>query len=229
MTNIVILSGAGMSAESGIKTFRDANGLWENHDIMTVASIEGWQRNPELVTEFYNQRRAQLAEVEPNAGHHALKHLETKFNTIVITQNVDDLHERAGSKMILHLHGELTKMRSTQFRDDVYEVGYEQKPYGTLCPKGSLLRPHIVWFGEEVPMMDEAIKLTKEADIFIIVGTSLEVYPAAGLVNYTRSDCKKFLIDPNRHEDLKLPGLRVISSTAAKALPELVNQLLSEQ
>ena len=218
-----------MSAESGIKTFRDANGLWENHDIMTVASIEGWHKNPELVTEFYNQRRAQLAEVEPNAGHIALKHLETQFNTIIITQNVDDLHERAGSKMVLHLHGELTKMRSIKFAADVYEVGYEQKPYGALCPKGSILRPHIVWFGEEVPKMDEAIKLTQEADIFIIVGTSLEVYPAAGLVNYTRSDCKKFLIDPNRHSELKMPGLRVISDTAAKALPVLVNQLLAEQ
>lgn len=229
MPTVVVLSGAGMSAESGIKTFRDSNGLWENHDIMTVASIEGWYKNPELVTEFYNQRRAQLAEVEPNAGHIALKHLESAYRTVIITQNVDDLHERAGSKHIVHLHGELTKMRSTQYQSDVYEVGYEKKPYGTLCPKGTLLRPHIVWFGEAVPMMDEAIKLTQEADIFIIVGTSLEVYPAAGLVDYTRSDCKKFLIDPNRHSELKMPGLRVISDTAAKALPALVNQLLAEQ
>jgi NAD-dependent deacetylase len=229
MPTVVVLSGAGMSAESGIKTFRDSNGLWENHDIMTVASIEGWYKNPELVTEFYNQRRAQLAEVEPNAGHIALKHLESAYRTVIITQNVDDLHERAGSKHIVHLHGELTKMRSTQYQSDVYEVGYDEKPYGTLCPKGTLLRPHIVWFGEAVPMMEEAIKLTQEADIFIIVGTSLEVYPAAGLVDYTRSDCRKFLIDPSRHSELKMPGLRVISDTAAKALPALVNQLLAEQ
>jgi len=229
MPTVVILSGAGMSAESGIKTFRDSNGLWENHDIMSVASIEGWHKNPELVSEFYNQRRVQLAEVEPNAGHIALKHLEASFRTIIITQNVDDLHERAGSKLVLHLHGELTKMRSTEYDSDVYEVGYERLPFGTICPKGTLLRPHIVWFGEAVPMMDEAIKLTREADIFIIVGTSLEVYPAAGLIDFTRPDCRKFLIDPNRHSELKMPGLRVIKDTAAKALPALVNQLISEQ
>ncbi len=226
MQTVVVLSGAGMSAESGIKTFRDADGLWEGHDVMSVASPEGWRKDPKLVTEFYNQRRVQLASVYPNAGHIALKHLEEKFNTIIITQNVDDLHERAGSKMILHLHGELTKMRSTVYESDVYEVGYDAKPYGTKCPKGTLLRPHIVWFGEAVPMIEKAVEIVSEADYLIVVGTSLEVYPAAGLIHYTKATCQTFLIDPNRHTDMKMPRLRVIQSTAAKALPQLVNELL---
>ena len=217
-----------MSAESGIRTFRDSGGLWEEYDIMTVASIEGWRQNPQLVTEFYNQRRSQLATVEPNAGHHALKHLESAYDTIIITQNVDNLHERAGSKMVLHLHGELTKMRSSVFEQDVYEVGYEIQEHGKLCPRGTMLRPHIVWFGEEVPMMNKAIDLVKKADIFIVVGTSLEVYPAASLIDYTPAGCRKYLIDPNLNDSIKLQGLRQIKSTAAKALPALVNQLLSE-
>jgi NAD-dependent deacetylase len=195
---------------------------------MTVASIDGWRQNPELVTQFYNQRRAQLATAEPNAGHHALKHLESAYETIIITQNVDNLHERAGSKMVLHLHGELTKMRSSVFEQDVYEVGYEVQEHGKLCPRGTLLRPHIVWFGEEVPMMNKAIELVKKADIFIVVGTSLEVYPAAGLIHYAPAGSRKYLIDPNLNDALKLQGLRVIQSTAAKALPVLVNKLLSE-
>lgn len=228
MPLVVILSGAGMSAESGISTFRDAGGLWENYDIMTVASIDGWRQNPQLVTEFYNQRRSQLANVEPNAGHHALKHLESAYETIIITQNVDNLHERAGSKMVMHLHGELTKMRSAVFEQDVYEVGYEIQEYGKLCPRGTLLRPHIVWFGEEVPMMNKAIELVMKADIFIIVGTSLEVYPAASLIHYAPATSRKYLIDPNRHDQLKTEGLQIIQNTAAKALPALVNQLLSE-
>lgn len=228
MKNLVVLSGAGMSAESGIKTFRDADGLWEGHDVMSVASPEGWRKNPELVSDFYNQRRAQLATVEPNDGHKALKRLESKFNTIIVTQNVDDLHERAGSSRILHLHGELVKMRSVQYSDDVYEVGYRQMPYGSQCPKGTLLRPHIVWFGEAVPMIEPAIDCVSEADILIIVGTSLEVYPAAGLMHYAPVDCDIYLIDPNRHDDLGGGRIKLIKNTAAKALPELAEKLLKE-
>ncbi|MCC6818011.1 MAG: NAD-dependent deacylase [Bacteroidia bacterium] len=226
MKTVVVLSGAGMSAESGLKTFRDAGGLWEGHDVIAVASPEAWIKNPKLVTEFYNQRRTQLAEVEPNAGHIALKHLEDKYETIIITQNVDDLHERAGSKMVMHLHGELTKMRSVQYEEDVYEVGYQSIPYGSKCRKGTLLRPNIVWFGEPVPMIELAIEYVEKADILVIVGTSLEVYPAAGLLHYAPIHCEVYLIDPNRHNEEIKKGIRIIRNTAAKALPELVNKLL---
>lgn len=225
-TKITILTGAGMSAESGINTFRDSGGLWEGHDIMEVASPEGWMKNPVLVTDFYNKRRAQLAEVYPNAGHEALKELEKHFETIIVTQNVDDLHERAGSKNILHLHGELTKMRGTTYEEKVYEVGYKTIQYGSLCPDGSLLRPHIVWFGEAVPAIEQAIDIVASSDILIIVGTSFEVYPAAGLLHYFPKDKQIYLIDPNRHEELSMKNLSVIKSTAAKALPGLVNKLL---
>jgi len=224
---VVVLSGAGMSAESGIKTFRDANGLWEGHDVMSVASPEGWQRDPQLVTDFYNQRRLQLGKVQPNAGHEALSMLESAVPTVIITQNVDDLHERAGSRNIIHLHGELTKMRSSVYEKDVYELGYRKANYGDLCPKGTLLRPHIVWFGEPVPMMDAAIAQVASADVLIVVGTSLEVYPAAGLLNYLPLDKPIYVIDPNRHDDLRLSGLTLIKSTAAKALPALVNRILN--
>jgi NAD-dependent deacetylase len=225
---LVVLSGAGMSAESGIRTFRDAGGLWEGHDIMEVASPEGWKKNPELVTEFYNRRRMQLAEVEPNAGHQALKELEEKYDTFIITQNVDDLHERAGSRQILHLHGELTKMRSSVYENEIYEVAYQSMKYGAKCPKGTLLRPHIVWFGEAVPAIDTAIEIVQKADIMIVVGTSLEVYPAAGLLQFLHPDKTIWLIDPNRHEEFHQKNVRLIKDTAAKALPALVNKLLSD-
>ncbi len=223
--NVVVLSGAGMSAESGIKTFRDAGGLWEGHNVMDVASPEGWARNPELVTEFYNQRRVQLGEVQPNAGHLALKDLEENFHTVIITQNVDDLHERAGSSNIIHLHGELIKVRSTEFEHDIFELGYQSMAYGDKCPKGTILRPHIVWFGEEVPLIETAIKLVEKADILIIVGTSLEVYPAAGLLYHAPRHCRIYLVDPNRHEDISIRNLELIRDTAARALPELVRKL----
>lgn len=226
MKKIVVLTGAGMSAESGISTFRDAGGLWEGHDIMEVASPEGWRKNPELVTEFYNKRRLQLAEVEPNAGHKALKLLEDQHAVVIITQNVDDLHERAGSTNILHLHGELTKMRSTKFENDIYEVGYKAMPYGAICNHGSLLRPHIVWFGEAVPMIDRAVEVVMEANVLIIVGTSLEVYPAAGLIHYAPSDCPIYLIDPNRHQNLNHARVELIQDTAANALPKLIRNWL---
>ncbi len=226
--NIVVLSGAGMSAESGIKTFRDAGGLWEGHNVMDVASPEGWNRNPELVTEFYNQRRKQLAEVEPNAGHLALKRLEEKHHTVIITQNVDDLHERAGSTHIMHLHGELVKLRSCVYEEDVYHVGYTGMTYGDKCPKNTMLRPHIVWFGEAVPLIETAAEIVEQADVLIIVGTSLEVYPAAGLLYHAKPECRIYLVDPNRHEELHMKNLELLRDTAAKALPVLVDKLLSE-
>ncbi len=226
MKKITVLSGAGMSAESGISTFRDAGGLWEGHDIMEVASPQGWRKNPELVTDFYNKRRLQLAEVTPNAGHLALKELEEKCHVQIITQNVDDLHERAGSSNILHLHGELIKMRSTVYENDVYKIGYNAVPYGELCPKGTILRPHIVWFGEAVPAIEEAVEMVSQADFLIIVGTSLEVYPAAGLMHYAPANCITYLIDPNRHEQLNNARIQLIRNTAAKALPSLVKELI---
>eukprot|EP01035_Chromulina_nebulosa_P039476 gene39476-53374_t len=185
-----------MSAESGIKTFRDSDGLWENHDVMEVASIDGWRKNPQLVMEFYNQRRKQLFEVEPNAGHIGLAELEKDFDVHIITQNVDDLHERAGSINIIHLHGELKKVRSIKNEGLVYTLdGWELK-MGDTAEDGAQLRPHIVWFGEEVPMMENAAVITYDAEILVVIGTSLQVYPAAGLLHYAPAHIPKFLIDP---------------------------------
>lgn len=196
MKKLVVLTGAGMSAESGIATFRDSNGLWEGHDVMKVASPQGFKENPALVLQFYNDRRRQLLQCKPNIGHHILAQLETTFNVQIITQNVDDLHERAGSKNVLHLHGELLKARSTgpnqksmHWTKDISQAD--------KCPEGFALRPDIVWFGELVPAMDEAIKYCQNADVFVVVGTSLVVYPAAGLVNYVKHNISKYIIDPN--------------------------------
>ncbi len=194
---IVILSGAGISAESGIKTFRDADGLWEGHDVMQVASPQGWHADQELVLEFYNQRRKQALKAKPNKGHLIIADLEKDFDVVVITQNVDNLHEKAGSSHVIHLHGELFKSQSTQDSNLVYDVkGWELKS-GDFCQLGSQLRPSIVWFGEPVPLMDIAIEETLSADIFIVVGTSLQVYPAAGLLEYVDNDKPKFIVDPN--------------------------------
>ncbi|RLZ07317.1 SIR2 family NAD-dependent protein deacylase [Faecalibacter macacae] len=196
MKKIVVLTGAGISAESGISTFRDANGLWENHDIMEVASIEGWNANPQLVLDFYNVRRAQLKSVKPNSAHYFLANLDSNHDVTIITQNVDDLHERGGSSKIIHLHGELNKVRSVR-NDEVTFDCTENIFLGDLAKDGGQLRPHIVWFGEMVPMMDAAIEETLQADIFIIIGTSLQVYPAASLLDYTKTDAKVICIDPN--------------------------------
>lgn len=197
MKKLVVFTGAGISAESGIRTFRDMGGLWEEYDIMEVASYEGWQNNMELVLKFYNDRRKQLIECRPNEGHTGLVELEKHFNVHIITQNVDDLHERAGSKNILHLHGNLNKSRSTVHEDLVYDVdGWEIK-VGDVCEKGYQLRPHIVWFGEPVPAMMPAIKITSQADIFVVIGTSLNVYPAASLLGYVPAKTPIYLIDPN--------------------------------
>jgi NAD-dependent deacetylase len=197
---LVVLSGAGISQESGLKTFRDMDGLWENYAVEDVASIDGWYRNPELVLDFYNQRRKQLYEAKPNAGHYGIADLEKWFDVSVITQNVDDLHERAGSSKVLHLHGELRKVRSSIDSSLIYTLdGWELK-IGDKCEKGSQLRPHIVWFGEAVPAIYEAIPIVENADIVVVIGTSLAVYPAAGLVHYAKPGAPVFVVDPNRPE-----------------------------
>jgi NAD-dependent deacetylase len=197
---LVVLSGAGISQESGLKTFRDMGGLWENYAVDDVASIDGWYRNPELVMDFYNQRRKQLFEAEPNPGHFGIAELEKWFDVNVVTQNVDDLHERAGSSKVLHLHGELRKVRSTIDSGLIYTLdGWELK-MGDKCEKGSQLRPHIVWFGEAVPAIYNAIPVVENADIIVVIGTSMLVYPAAGLVHYARPEAPVFVVDPNRPE-----------------------------
>ena len=193
---LVVLSGAGISAESGVKTFRDSNGLWENHRIEDVASFEGFQKNPQMVLDFYNARRKQLREVKPNNAHLILAEFEAFFDVEIITQNVDDLHERAGSTKITHLHGELLKVRPIDSETEILQWK-EDLNVGDCNAKGIQLRPHIVWFGEMVPEMEKAIKLTAEAGIFLIIGTSMQVYPAAGLINYVPPSCEVFVIDPN--------------------------------
>ncbi len=223
--HIVVLSGAGVSAESGISTFRDSGGLWEQYRIEDVATYDAWLKNRKLVLDFYNQRRKQLYEVEPNAGHRELVRLEEKYDVQIITQNVDDLHERAGSSNVLHLHGELKKARSTSNPDFITEIeGWELKE-GMLCPEGSQLRPHIVWFGEAVPMIDPAAELCTQADYFIVVGTSLNVYPAAGLVHYVPSNSPKYIVDP--HEvDARVPNTIYIKELASVGLKRIVDELM---
>jgi len=197
MKKLVVLTGSGISAESGLKTFRESGGLWEDHDVMQVASFDGWLADKELVLRFYNERRAQLKDAKPNTGHIGLVELEEFFEVFIITQNVDNLHERAGSRNVLHLHGELTKARSTGDENLVYDIGYNSITPGDTCEKGFQLRPHIVWFGEAVPAIEEAVRIASEADIFAVIGTSLVVYPAAGLIDYVPGDKLIFLIDPN--------------------------------
>jgi len=194
---LVVLSGAGISAESGIKTFRDSGGLWEGHDVKEVATPEAWRKNSELVQKFYNERRKQANECLPNKAHTILAELEEHFEIKIITQNVDDLHERAGSTNVTHLHGQLTKAQSSIDPSLVYDLEHWEIKMGDLCEKGSQLRPHIVWFGEPVPMIEKAIEITEKADYFLVIGTSLQVYPAAGLLDFTASNCKIYLIDPN--------------------------------
>jgi NAD-dependent deacetylase len=221
---IVILTGAGISQESGIQTFRDADGLWEGHDVMEVASPEGWQKNKELVLNFYNQRRAQLNTVVPNAAHIALAELEKKYEVCIITQNVDDLHERGGSTRIVHLHGELKKVRSTVDSTLVYDCDKDIN-LGDKCEKGSQLRPHIVWFGEAVPLIEVSADISGIADIFIIVGTSMQVYPAAGLVNYVGEKVPKYFIDP-KPATVNVPNLEVIEQKASVGVRMLVDKLM---
>ncbi|MCJ7448925.1 MAG: NAD-dependent deacylase [Bacteroidales bacterium] len=227
MQKLVILTGAGMSSESGIKTFRESGGLWEEYDVNEVATPMAWWKNRELVLRFYNERRTQLAGSEPNEGHKGIASLEKYFDVHVITQNIDNLHERAGSTKILHLHGELTKARSTADPSLIYDIGYKEIKNGDLCEKGSQLRPHIVWFGEAVPMMDEAVRITSDADIFVVVGSSLNVYPAAGLIGYAPEKASLWLIDPN---DVYVPLYRkieIIKEKASAGVAILTSRLLN--
>ena len=226
--HLVILTGAGVSAESGFATFRDTGGLWEQYDVNDVASIEGWYRNRKLVLEFYNQRRAQLKDANPNAAHVAMAELEKDYRVDVITQNVDNLHERAGSTRVLHLHGELTKVRPengvydrTESEAEVIDVGYRPVILGDLAPNGSQLRPHIVFFGEAVPNIGKAIDLVEQADILLIVGSSLQVYPAAGLYRYARNDCPIYVIDP-KPVPISDPRVTFIQDVATKGMARFV-------
>ncbi|MEH6514648.1 NAD-dependent deacylase [Maribacter arcticus] len=228
MKNIVVLTGAGISAESGLKTFRDANGLWEGHDVMEVASPQGFHNNPQLVLEFYNQRRRQLLSVYPNQAHLALVELEKHYNVHIITQNVDDLHERAGSSQVLHLHGELLKARSIASTDDVFACKNDIL-LGDKCKKGYQIRPHIVWFGEAVPLLEDAITITEKADYLIIIGTSMQVYPAASLIDFAKTNTPIFFIDPKPAIKGAVNGnLTVISENAVKGVPTLVASLIGK-
>ncbi len=232
---ITVLTGAGVSAESGISTFRDAGGLWENYNVEDVASIEGWHRNPGLMLDFYNARRAELKNVRPNAAHVAIAELEKEYDVDVVTQNIDNLHERAGSTKVIHLHGELTKVRPENCYNDadgfstesVFDIGYSAIHLGDKAPNGAQLRPHIVWFGEPVPNIGKAIEKVEAADILLIVGTSLQVYPAAGLYRYARHGTPIYIIDPS---PLKVndPRLVHIQNVATKGMEEFKKVLKSE-
>ncbi|MDR0729948.1 MAG: NAD-dependent deacylase [Prevotellaceae bacterium] len=225
MKKVVVLSGAGMSAESGISTFRESGGLWEQHRIEDVATYEGWLKNRKLVLDFYNRRRKQLLDTLPNAGHYELVRLEQAYEVRVITQNVDDLHERAGSTSVLHLHGELKKARSTVDPDYIVDIEGWALTEGMTDPQGAQLRPHIVWFGEAVPMIERAAILSEKADFYIVVGTSLVVYPAAGLIHYVPARTPKFVVDPNDvYADV--PNVRYIKEPASTGLKKVVDELL---
>ncbi|MDG5492351.1 NAD-dependent deacylase [Psychroserpens sp. SPM9] len=223
MKHLVVLTGAGISAESGIKTFRDADGLWEGHDVMEVATPQGFANNPELVLDFYNQRRKQLHEVQPNSAHLDLAALERDYHVTIITQNVDDLHERAGSSHVIHLHGELLKVRSTKHQNDI-------KPWtsdlvlGDVCDQGHQLRPHIVWFGEDVPMIEKAIEICEQADLLLIIGTSMQVYPAAGLMNFVSAQTPIYFIDPKPSVASK-SNLTVFADTATNGMKKFIDLL----
>ncbi|MFO7721478.1 MAG: NAD-dependent deacylase [Gillisia sp.] len=224
MKHIVVLTGAGISAESGIKTFRDADGLWEGHDVMEVATPEGWEQNTKKVLQFYNERRKQLLTVEPNAAHHAIVDLEKKYKVSVVTQNIDDLHERAGSTKVTHLHGELLKVRSTFDENLVMDWRSDLNP-GDFCEHNFQLRPHVVWFGEAVPMFPVAAEITEKADILIIIGTSLQVYPAAALMDFVEHGTRIYFIDP-KPTIAPGPDVTVISEKASIGVPKLVDELL---
>lgn len=225
---VVVLTGAGISAESGIPTFRDANGLWEGHAIEDVATPEAWNRNAALVLDFYNQRRKGALAVQPNEGHKALADLEKHFEVSIITQNVDNLHEKAGSSNVLHLHGELFKSRSTADENLLYDIeGWELKQ-GDCCEKGSQLRPHIVWFGEEVPMMEPAIAEAVEADILIVVGTSMQVYPAASLLYYVDDEVPKYIIDPKLPIVHPRPNLHMLEDKASVGVPKVCQEIIEK-
>jgi NAD-dependent deacetylase len=227
MKKIVVLTGAGVSAESGIPTFREAGGLWAGHDVMEVASPQGWDANPELVLKFYNDRRKNALEAKPNLAHKLLAELEQDYTVDIITQNVDLLHEQAGSTRVLHLHGELFKSRSTADENLVYDMKGWKLNWGDKCELGSQLRPHIVWFGEQVPLLDKAIDITSEADIFLVIGTSMQVYPAASLISFVDIEAPKYLIDPNIPDLSFIPNLVTIAAPATQGMTQLVKMLKS--
>jgi NAD-dependent deacetylase len=225
---IVVLTGAGISAESGLKTFRDSDGLWNDHSIYDVATPEAWMANPRLVLDFYNHRRSELEHVQPNAAHFAIAELAKKFKVQVITQNVDNLHERGGSKEVLHLHGELTLVRGEHTYDSVEEIGYAPVKWGDTNSDGEQLRPHIVWFGEDVPKILDAAEICAQAQTLIVIGTSLNVYPAAGLIDVVPENCQIYLIDPKASE-ISIPGNKSVTvkkEKAGTAVPALVKRLL---
>jgi len=229
MKKLVVLTGAGISAESGIPTFRDADGLWEGHDVMDVATPEGWNKNQALVLEFYNQRRKKARDVKPNRGHAILAELEKYFDVTIITQNVDDLHERAGSSTVIHLHGSLFESRSTKDHRLVYPIkGWELKA-GDLCEKGSQLRPNIVWFGETVPLIEVAAEKAAQAEIFLVVGTSLVVYPAAGLINYVPFETPKYVVDPKLPDVKHIPYLKMIEQKASTGMEIVFQELMQNE
>lgn len=228
MQKIVILTGAGISAESGLKTFRDADGLWENHSIEDVATIDGWNRNPKLVQDFYNERRKSVIAASPNAAHFALARLQEKYDVQIITQNIDDLHERAGSKSVMHLHGIITRSQSSIDATITYPIkGWEIK-MDEVCEYGSPLRPHVVWFGEAVPMLEAAAQLCREADIFVVIGTKLVVYPAAGLTDYVPSTAIKYVVDPEIPYISGGNSIIKIQETATIGVPRMVEELLGK-
>ncbi len=228
MKKLVVLTGSGISAESGLKTFRDSGGLWENYDVMEVASLEGWEKNMNLVLQFYNERRAQLKDAQPNAAHIGLKELEKYFDVQIITQNVDNLHEKAGSNNILHLHGILTQARSTKDPNLIYDIGYDEIKPGDKCEKGYQLRPNIVWFGEPVPAIEEAALISSHADIFVVIGTSLVVYPAASLINYVPDKIPVFIIDPNEVSIPVYRPVKFINEKAGKGVSLLKEMLIKD-
>jgi NAD-dependent deacetylase len=225
MKKLVVLTGAGISADSGLKTFRDSDGLWEGYNVYDVATPEAWRRNPVLVQDFYNERRKSVLEAKPNAAHYALVKLEEMYDVTIITQNIDDLHERAGSSGIIHLHGLITKSQSDLNPDLTYDINGSEIKMGDHCELGSQLRPHVVWFGEAVPMIEPAVRLCQDADIFIIIGTSLQVYPAAGLLDLIPSKAEKYLVDPNVSVN-SVRNFDVIRARANSGVPELVDRLL---
>ncbi len=227
MEKIVVLSGAGISAESGLKTFRDMGGLWESFAIEDVATPEGWIKNPELVLEFYNKRRAQAASAIPNAGHFALSNLQKYFEVYIITQNVDSLHEKAGSDNVMHLHGELSKVRSEKNESLIYDIGGGEIKLGDKAEDNAQLRPHIVWFGEQVPLIDKAADICSKAEFFIVVGTSLQVYPAAGLISYVPKNVPIFVVNPVKTDlDINNTNLKFLEEPASISLPKLAQELI---
>lgn len=227
MKKIVVLSGAGVSADSGIKTFRDSDGLWENYPVEEVASIEGWYKNKQLMLDFYNARRRDIQKAEPNEGHKIIASLEKDFDVVVITQNIDNLHERAGSSKVIHLHGEITKARSEIDPDKIVDIGYNEIKLGDKASDGSQLRPFIVWFGEAVPKLNDAAKEVQSADILIVIGTSLVVYPAAGLVNYTKPGCRIYIVDPKPLNAYGIAAFQ-IQETGSVGMSILREKLLKE-